>query len=105
MARREIPQNTDEDARAERIWERATAEEIVAKCQGKTGTITEEKKSATQISPQLYDLTTLQREANSRFGLSAKRTLQVAQALYEKHKVLTYRGPIRATCRRIIWPM
>ena len=76
--------NGDEDARAERIWE------IVANCQGKPGTISEEKKSATQISPQLYDLTTLQREANSRFGLSAKRTLQVAQALYEKHKVLTY---------------
>ena len=80
----------DEDARAERIWERASAEAIVAKCNGKVGQITEEKKSATQISPQLYDLTTLQREANSRFGLSAKRTLQVAQALYEKHKVLTY---------------
>ena len=48
------------------------------------------KKPTTQIAPQLYDLTTLQREANSRFGLSAKRTLQIAQALYEKHKVLTY---------------
>jgi DNA topoisomerase-3 len=80
----------DEDAKAERLWERATAEAIVAKCTGKPGVITEEKKPTTQISPQLYDLTTLQREANSRFGLSAKRTLQIAQALYEKYKVLTY---------------
>ena len=82
--------NGDEDARAERIWERAAAEAIVAKCDSKPGIVTEEKKPATQIAPQLYDLTTLQREANSRFGLSAKRTLQIAQALYERHKVLTY---------------
>ena len=81
---------TEEDARAERIWDRAVADAIVAKCTGKSGTVTEEKKPTTQIAPQLYDLTTLQREANSRFGLSAKRTLQIAQALYERHKVLTY---------------
>jgi DNA topoisomerase III len=80
----------DEIARAERIMDRAAAEAIVAKCEGKAGEITEEKKPSTQIAPQLYDLTTLQREANSRFGLSAKRTLQIAQALYERHKVLTY---------------
>ena len=82
--------NGDEDARAERIWERAVAEAIVAKCGSKPGIVVEEKKPTTQIAPQLYDLTTLQREANSRFGLSAKRTLQIAQALYERHKVLTY---------------
>ncbi len=80
----------DEDARAERIWERETADALVAKCSGKPGIITEEKKASTQAPPLLYDLTTLQREANSRFGLSARRTLQLAQALYEKHKVLTY---------------
>ena len=80
----------DEDARAERIWNRERAAEIQLKCSGKTGDITEEKKPTTQISPLLYDLTTLQREANGRFGLSARRTLQLAQALYEKHKVLTY---------------
>lgn len=80
----------DEDARAERIWDRAVAEAIMAKCQSKPGIVVEEKKPTTQIAPQLYDLTTLQREANSRFGLSAKRTLQIAQALYERHKVLTY---------------
>jgi DNA topoisomerase-3 len=82
--------NGDEDARAERIWAREQAEEIGEKCDGKIGDITEEKKPTTQASPLLYDLTTLQREANSRFGLSARRTLQLAQALYERHKVLTY---------------
>src|SRR5438105_5896851 len=82
--------NGEEDARAERIWDREKAAEIERKCGGKTGIITEEKKPATQVSPLLYDLTTLQREANNRFGLHARRTLQLAQALYEKHKVLTY---------------
>jgi DNA topoisomerase-3 len=80
----------EEDTRAERIWTRERAEEIEAKCKGKTGAVAEEKKPQTQIPPQLYDLTTLQREANSRFGLPAGRTLQIAQALYERHKVLTY---------------
>jgi len=80
----------DEDARAERIWERGKAEAIREKCEGKPGIVTEEKKAASQAPPLLYDLTTLQREANSKFGLSARRTLQLAQALYEKHKVLTY---------------
>ncbi len=80
----------DEDARAERIWMRERAAEIERKCAGKTGIVTEEKKPTTQASPLLYDLTTLQREANSRFSLSARRTLQLAQSLYEKHKVLTY---------------
>lgn len=82
--------NGGEDARAERIWEKLQAEAIKAKCEGKPGVIEEEKKPASQISPQLYDLTTLQREANSRHGFPAKMTLQIAQALYEKHKVLTY---------------
>lgn len=80
----------DEQERAERIWDRPRAEEIVALCEGKPGIVEEEKKPATQAPPLLYDLTTLQREANSRFSFSARRTLQIAQALYEKHKVLTY---------------
>src|SRR5438093_316934 len=67
----------DEDARAERLWSREKAAAIEAKCANKTGEITEEKKSATQASPLLYDLTTLQREANGRFSLSARRTLSV----------------------------
>ena len=80
----------DPDKKAERLWTAADAEALVAKCTGKTGIVTEEKKPASQLSPLLYDLTTLQREANGRLGLSAKRTLQIAQRLYEHHKVLTY---------------
>src|SRR5690606_42102423 len=49
-----------------------------------------ESKPSRQMSPALFDLTTLQREANSRFGFSAKATLALAQTLYERHKVLTY---------------
>ena len=80
----------DEDARAERLWEREKAEAIRDKCHGKTGTVTEEKKPASQSPPLLYDLTSLQRDANGRFGFSARRTLQIAQQLYERFKVLTY---------------
>jgi len=80
----------DPDARAERIWDEARAEAIAAACLGKTGTATEEAKPSTQLSPLLFDLTSLQREANSKFGFSAKTTLSLAQALYERHKVLTY---------------
>ena len=58
--------------------------------QGEPATVTEEAKPSTQAPPLLYDLTSLQREANSRFGFSARTTLSIAQALYEKHKVLTY---------------
>jgi len=82
----------DEDAerRAERIWSAQDAESIVAACRGGTGIVTEETKPATQLSPLLFDLTSLQREANGRFGFSARATLSLAQALYERHKVLTY---------------
>jgi len=76
--------------KAERLWDHAAAEAIRTKCEGKPGVIEETKKSTSQASPLLYDLTTLQREANGRFGFSAKRTLQLAQRLYEHHKVLTY---------------
>ncbi len=80
----------DEHARAERIWDKARAEALRAKCLGKPGVVTEESKPATQGAPLLYDLTSLQRDANGRFGFSARNTLGLAQALYEKHKVLTY---------------
>jgi hypothetical protein len=63
---------------------------IAAKCEGKPGTVTEESRPSTQIAPLLYDLTSLQREANGRFGFSARTTLSLAQSLYEKHKALTY---------------
>jgi DNA topoisomerase-3 len=80
----------DPDARPERLWDRSKAEAIVEACRGKTGTVSEEAKPSTQTAPLLFDLTSLQREANGRFGFSAKTTLSLAQALYERHKVLTY---------------
>jgi DNA topoisomerase-3 len=78
------------ELKADRVWSAAEAQAIADAVKGKAGTVTEEAKPSTQASPLLYDLTTLQREANSRFGFSAKTTLGLAQALYEKHKVLTY---------------
>ena len=80
----------DEHANAHRLWDAARAEAIRAKCAGQPGTVTEESKPSTQLSPLLFDLTSLQREANGRFGFSARTTLQLAQALYERHKALTY---------------
>jgi DNA topoisomerase-3 len=81
----------DEHDRADRIWDQALAEAVVAVCQGHPpAQVAENKKSSSQTAPRLYDLTTLQREANNRFGLSARRTLQIAQALYERHKMITY---------------
>jgi DNA topoisomerase-3 len=80
----------DPEQRDSRLWSLPAAESIVAACRGKTGVVTEESKPSTQMSPLLFDLTSLQREANGRFGFSAKNTLGLAQALYEKHKVLTY---------------
>ncbi|GAB3398336.1 DNA topoisomerase III [Massilia agilis] len=80
----------DPEKRAERLWSKAAADSVVAACRGKQGTVTEESKPTTSMAPALFDLTSLQREANGRFGFSAKNTLGLAQALYEKHKVLTY---------------
>lgn len=77
---------TKAHGRAERIWQKDLAETIQKRCAGKTGIVTEEKKPTKQIAPQLYDLTTLQREA----PFTAKNTLALAQALYERHKMLTY---------------
>jgi DNA topoisomerase-3 len=86
----EFRKDDDEERRAERLWEGRKAEAIAAACTGGRGSVTEETKPATQASPLLFDLTSLQREANGRFGFSAKTTLSIAQALYERHKVLTY---------------
>jgi DNA topoisomerase-3 len=80
----------DEHARAERLWDKARADAIRRACLGQHGAVEEESKPKTEACPMLYDLTSLQREANGRFGFSAKNTLGLAQALYEKHKVLTY---------------
>ncbi|WP_241295283.1 DNA topoisomerase III [Burkholderia stabilis] len=80
----------DPEKRDSRLWSLPAAETIVAACRDQVGTVSEESKPSTQLSPLLFDLTSLQREANGRFGFSAKNTLGLAQALYEKHKVLTY---------------
>ena len=80
----------DAEKRADRLWKAEAAAAIAAACRGKQGTVSEETKPSTQLSPLLFDLTSLQREANSRFGFSAKTTLALAQTLYERHKLLTY---------------
>ncbi len=80
----------DPEARADRLWNEADAQAIAQACRGEPASVSEESKPSSQSAPGLYDLTTLQREANSRLGFSAKTTLSIAQALYEKHKVLTY---------------
>lgn len=77
-------------SKPDRIWHPEKALEIIKKCSGQPAEVEESSKETSQRSPQLYDLTSLQREANSRFGFSAKNTLALAQALYERHKVLTY---------------
>jgi DNA topoisomerase-3 len=80
----------DEHATAFRLWDQAERRSDPCACLGQPAKATEETKPTSQLSPLLYDLTSLQREANGRFGFSAKTTLGLAQALYEKHKVLTY---------------
>jgi DNA topoisomerase-3 len=82
--------DTDAELKPERFWDKPKAEAIRDKCLDKPGVVTEESKPTTSLSPLLYDLTSLQRDANSRFGFSAKNTLGLAQALYERHKALTY---------------
>ena len=74
-----------------RIEKQASADEIVAAVKGQRGKITKlDKTKKTEKPAMLYDLTSLQRDANTRFGFSAKRTLGAAQRCYEEHKALTY---------------
>ncbi len=74
-----------------RLATAAEADAIVAACRGVDGEITKhETKERSERAPLLYDLTSLQRDANSRFGFSAKRTLAAAQKLYEERTALTY---------------
>lgn len=80
----------DPEKRENRLWNKAAAEKIAEACRGKAGVVSEESKPSSQLSPMLFDLTSLQREANGRFGFSAKVTLSIAQELYERHKALTY---------------
>jgi len=80
----------DPEARADRLWNAQDALAIADAVRGKPAVVTEEAKPTTQASPLLFDLTSLQREANGKFGFSAKTTLALAQSLYERHKALTY---------------
>ncbi|ALK90673.1 DNA topoisomerase 3 [Limnohabitans sp. 103DPR2] len=80
----------DAEKKADRVWSAAEADAIVQAVKGAKATVTEEAKPTTQASPLLFDLTSLQREANGKFGFSAKTTLSLAQSLYERHKALTY---------------
>ena len=80
----------DPEQRADRLWNEREARAIADAARGKPAVVTEESRPTTQASPLLFDLTSLQREANGRFGFSAKTTLSLAQSLYERHKALTY---------------
>ncbi|SHL25496.1 DNA topoisomerase III [Fibrobacter sp. UWEL] len=101
------------DSKQKQIFDEKTVQDILKKCKGKTGSIEETTAPSFQKCGQLYDLTTLQREANNRFGFSAKTTLSIAQALYERHKATTYPrtdsrclpedyvGPVKTTLGKI----
>jgi len=80
----------DTEKKADRVWSLGEAQAIADAVRGQPATVTEESKPTTQASPLLFDLTSLQREANGKFGFSAKTTLSIAQSLYERHKALTY---------------
>ena len=80
----------DAEKKADRVWTQREAQAIADAVRGRHASVTEESKPTTQASPLLFDLTSLQREANGKFGFSAKTTLSIAQSLYERHKALTY---------------
>jgi DNA topoisomerase-3 len=80
----------DEHAREDRIFDEARSQAIVARVQGRGGSASETRKPSRESAPPLFDLTSLQREANRRFGWSARRALSAAQRCYERHKILTY---------------
>ncbi|MBY0454388.1 MAG: DNA topoisomerase III [Burkholderiaceae bacterium] len=80
----------DPEQRADRVWSQAQAQAIADAARSQPAHVSEESKPSTQAAGQLFDLTSLQREANGKFGFSAKTTLALAQSLYERHKALTY---------------
>jgi DNA topoisomerase-3 len=80
----------DEEARDDRLFDEARAQAITERARGHAGAASETRKPSRESAPPLFDLTSLQREANRRFGWSARRTLSAAQRCYERHKVLTY---------------
>lgn len=83
----------DKDAndKADRIWSHADAERVLNEVRaGGEAKVSDKKTHSKQIAPRLYDLTTLQREANNKYSFPANKTLSIAQSLYEKHKMITY---------------
>ena len=80
----------DAEKKEDRVWTQDEAKAIADAVRKQTAKVTEESKPSSKGSPGLFDLTSLQREANGRFGFSAKTTLSLAQSLYERHKALTY---------------
>ncbi len=80
----------DDQHKDDRIFEEARAQAVVAAVQGRAGLAEETRKPSRESAPPLFDLTSLQREGNRRFGWSARRTLSAAQRCYEGHKILTY---------------
>jgi DNA topoisomerase-3 len=87
-----LPEGAEPDAelKADRVWSEAQARRIADAVRGQKASVTEESRPTTQAAGMLFDLTSLQREANGKFGFSAKTTLSIAQSLYERHKALTY---------------
>ncbi len=89
--RPDFKKSDDPDDRADRIWEQAEADRILDAIRDIShAEVTEQKKRTKQVPPRLYDLTSLQREANGRYGFAAGQTLRIAQNLYERHKAITY---------------
>jgi DNA topoisomerase-3 len=82
--------DADEEGRDDWILEEKQAKEILERIQNQTGTAKEKRKPSREKAPAPFDLTTLQREAHRRFGYSARRTLDSAQRLYERYKLITY---------------
>jgi DNA topoisomerase-3 len=80
----------DAELKADRVWSETEARSIADAVRGQKASVTEESRPTTQAAGMLFDLTSLQREANGKFGFSAKTTLSIAQSLYERHKALTY---------------
>ena len=80
----------DDDLREDRIFDESRARSIAAAVEGQSGSVRETRKPSRETAPPLFDLTSLQREGNRRFGWSARRTLSAAQRCYEGHKILTY---------------
>jgi len=80
----------EEHAREDRIFDEPRARAIVESVSGQSGEASEKRRPSRESAPALFDLTSLQREANRRFGWSARRALSAAQRCYERHKILTY---------------